>query len=174
MPSEYWRHFYSITMDKNLLLFGYGNPDRGDDGAAYHIFRSLFAAKKIDEEQIFSADVIHLNDRVDVIFNFQLLPEYADLVAEYDQVVFIDAHTAEIEEELKLQPLEADFQHSPFTHHFSPSSCLAVAESLAGKAPEAWLLSIRGYEFGFDRHLSERTNQLVMQAIALLHRDFLE
>ncbi len=161
-------------MNKKLLLFGYGNPDRGDDGAAYHIFKELFAAEKIDEDLIFSSDVIHLNEKADVIFNFQLLPEYADLVAEYDQVVFIDAHTAEIEEELKLQPLKADFQHSPFTHHFSPSSCLAVAKSLVGKAPEAWLLSIRGYKFGFDRSLSEKTSELVDKAIHVLRSEFLE
>jgi len=160
-------------MDEKLLLFGYGNPDRGDDGVAYHIFMKLFSAEQIDENQIFSTDVIHLSDTVDVIFNFQLLPEYADLVAQYDRVIFIDAHTAEIEEELKLQPLEADFQHSPFTHHFSPSSCLAVAKSLAGKAPVAWLLSVRGYEFGFTRDLSERTNELVNQAIVLLRTDYL-
>ena len=173
MPSESWRHFYWIIMDNKLLLFGYGNPDRGDDGAAYHIFKKLFAAERIDEDLIFSSDVIHLNDKVDVIFNFQLLPEYADLLTEYDRVVFIDAHTADIEEELKLQPLKADFQHSPFTHHFSPSSCLAVAESLAGKAPQAWLLSIRGYEFGFDRDLSTRTSKLVLHALQLLHTHFL-
>ena len=160
-------------MKKKLLLFGYGNPDRGDDGAAFHIFGNLLNAVGIDEEQVFSADVVPLIDNVDLIFNFQLLPEYAEIVAGYDQVIFIDAHTAEIEEELNFQPIAAEFKHSPFTHHFAPSSCLAVAESLSGRAPEAWLLSIRGYQFGFDRELSPKTAALVKQALRLLQDRFL-
>jgi len=159
--------------ENNLLLFGYGNPDRGDDGAAFHIFAHLLRKAQMDEESVFSADVVNLSARVDLIFNFQLLPEYAEIVAGYDRVIFIDAHTAEIEEEMKLQSLEPEFKHSPFTHHFSPSSCLAVAESLTGKAPKAWLLSIRGYQFGFDRELSPRTSDLVHEAIQLLIEQFI-
>jgi hydrogenase maturation protease len=166
--------FLPSNMEQNnkLLLFGYGNPDRGDDGAAYHIFLKLFEAAGKAEEDIFSADVINLSEGVDLIFNFQLLPEYSELIAKYPKVIFIDAHTSEIAEEMKLQPLEPDFQHSPFTHHFSPSSCLAVAKSLVGKVPQAWLLSIRGYEFGFNRTLSEKTAQLVEHAVDLLCSDF--
>jgi len=161
-------------MKRKLLLFGYGNPDRGDDGAAYHIIKQLLKASDINEDDIFSAEVVKLNENTDILFNFQLLPEYADLLTEYDRVIFIDAHTAEIEEELKLQPLQPNFQYSPFTHHFSPSSCLALAKSLKGNAPQAWLLSIRGYHFGFDRNLSQRTSELVNEALKILKTRFLE
>jgi len=160
--------------NNRTLLFGYGNPDRGDDGAAFHIFSHLFQNANIDDEEIFSADVVALDRRTDVLFNFQLLPEYSETIAQYDRVIFIDAHTAEIEEELKLQSLAPDFKYSPFTHHFSPSSCLAVARELVGDSPEAWLLSIRGYHFGFDRSLSKKTSLLVDQAIELLQSHFLE
>lgn len=161
-------------MDNNFLLFGYGNPDRGDDGAAYHLFKVLFHQTGKEGADIFSTDVIPLTDFVDVIFNFQLLPEYTDIVAQYEKVVFIDAHTAEIEEELKLVELKPQFENSPLTHHFSPSSCLALAKSITGKAPRAWLLSIRGYEFGFSQHLSERTSGLVSCALNILKAEFFE
>lgn len=161
-----------MEQKNKLLLFGYGNPDRGDDGAAFHIFMALLEAAGKTGEDIFSADVISLYESIDLIFNFQLLPEYSEIIAKYAKVVFIDAHTSEIAGEMKLQSLEPDFQHSPFTHHFSPSSCLAVAKSLVGDAPQAWLLSIRGYEFGFNRTLSDKTALLVKRAVDLLCSDF--
>ena len=139
---------------KRLLLFGYGNPDRGDDGAAFHILLKISQHFGIEEPDIFSADITQIREDVDIIFNFQLLPEYAELVSKYENVVFIDAHTAEIQDELNIKPIEPNYQYSPFTHHFSPSSCLALAKSLTGVFPKAWLASIRGYQFGFNRELS--------------------
>lgn len=160
-------------MRKRLLLFGYGNPDRGDDGAAYHILSQIFLLYGIADADLFSADVINLYEGVDILFNFQLLPEYAELISTYEDVVFIDAHTAELEDEIRLSPLKPNYQYSPFTHHFSPSSCLAVAKSLTGRFPDAWLLSIRGYQFGFNRELSKETSALVNQAIKTLQEEFL-
>jgi len=159
---------------KNLLLFGYGNPDRGDDGAAFHILLRLFQDFGVQDPDIFSADVLALNKETDTLFNFQLLPEYADLVTHYEKVIFIDAHTAEIADEMSIKEVKADYQYSPFTHHFSPSSCLAVAKSLTGNAPEAWLISIRGYQFGFSRVLSDETSALVDRAVAYIKDNFLE
>ena len=85
-----------MEQKNKLLLFGYGNPDRGDDGAAFHIFMALLEAAGKTGEDIFSADVISLYESIDLIFNFQLLPEYSEIIAKYAKVVFIDAHTSEI------------------------------------------------------------------------------
>ena len=159
---------------KKFLLFGYGNPDRGDDGAAYHILLILFQKFGVKDPDIFSADVITMSEDIDAIFNFQLLPEYADLVTKYKKVIFIDAHTAEVEEELNIKEIKPDYQYSPFTHHFSPSSCLAVAKSLSGRSPQAWLISIRGFQFGFNRNLSEGTEKLVDDAVHLIMNEYLE
>jgi hydrogenase maturation protease len=161
-----------MVVMKNNLFIGYGNPDRGDDGAAYHLFVALlkdFSKKDVD---LFSSDTTSLDANTDIIFNFQLLPEISETIAKYHQVVFIDSHTGNIVENISYEPIEPYYQSSPFTHHFSPSSCLAVAQSLTGRYPKAWLLSIRGFQFGFNRKLSDRTQGFIDQALDIIHNEF--
>ena len=158
---------------KDTLLMGYGNPDRGDDGAAFHILRALVRKYTNQDEDLFSSDITQLTQNTHIFYSLQLLPEYADMIAGYRVVVFIDAHTGEIEEDLRLVKVFADFKYSPFTHHFSPESSLALANSLTSRHPEGWLLSIRGYEFGFNRALSAKTNDLVSRAVHILDEQFI-
>ena len=161
-------------MMKKKIFVGYGNPDRGDDGVAWHLLNMVLAQTGCKDDDLFSADIIHAATDLDVWFNFQLLPEMADDIADYDQVVFIDAHTGEIKEDIAYTPIQPEFQNSPFTHHFTPASCLAVAQSLKGHYPEAWMLSVRGFEFAFNRDLTPQTLALVEQAFEMLKQNFLE
>jgi len=161
-----------MAVMKNNLFFGYGNPDRGDDGAAYHLFIALlndFCKQDID---LFSSDTTSLDANTDILFNFQLLPEFSEMIAQYQQVVFIDSHTGDIEGNISFRSIVPNYQYSPFTHHFTPSSCLAVAQSLTGNHPKAWLLSIRGFQFGFNRELSDQTRELVNQALDIIRCEF--
>ena len=59
--------------------------------------------------------------------------------------------------ELSIRSLEPAFQRSPFTHHLTPDSLLSFAQTLYGRAPQAILVSIRGYHFGFSQELSPET-----------------
>jgi len=159
---------------KNNLFIGYGNPDRGDDGAAYHLFKVLLNNSGKKDADLFSSDTISFDENTDIMFNFQLLPEFSERIAQYKKVLFIDTHTGTIEEDISFQSINPNYQHSPFTHHFSPSSCLAVVQSLTGKHPKAWLLSIRGFQFGFSRELSEQTREFINQAFDIIRGEFFE
>jgi hydrogenase maturation protease len=161
-------------MNKKILLLGYGNPDRGDDGAAWHILNQLFLDRNMPDTDLFTSDLIPLTENIDVWFNFQLLPEYTETISEYQKMVFIDAHTGEITEDLNFHKLAPAYTNSPFTHHMTPSSLLSIAESITGKYPESWMLSVRGYEFEFNCSLSPRTKELCSQAIALLRDNFIK
>jgi hypothetical protein len=97
-----------------------------------------------------------------------LLPEMAELVSEHERVCFVDAHTGRVPDDLSIEKLGAEFQNSPFTHHLTPQSCLSMAESLYHKKPEGWLVSVRGFKFGFSHSLSTRTRDLAIQAAAFL------
>ena len=174
-----WRHIScefigEMPMMKKNLFIGYGNPDRGDDGAAYHLFIALLNDLGKKDVDLFSSDLNSLDTNTDIMFNFQLLPEISEMIAKYQQVVFIDSHTGDIKENICYKPIEPCYQYSPFTHHFSPSSCLAVVQTLTGKHPKAWLLSIRGFQFGFNRELSVRTRELVNQSLDIIHSEFFE
>lgn len=157
---------------KSTLLIGYGNPDRGDDGVAWHMLNLVLKENGSKEDDLFSSDILHVREGLDIWFNFQLLPEMAETVAAYERVIFIDAHTGEVKEEISLVRVEPQFQNSPLTHHFNPPSCLALAQSLTGKYPEAWLLSVRGYQFAFSRDLTSQTRVLVEKAWQLLSEEF--
>lgn len=164
---------YNFNMISKTLLIGYGNPDRGDDGAAWHILKRLFIDEGLPETDLFTSDLVSLTPSVDVWFNFQLLPEYADIISTYPRAVFIDAHTGEIKDDLNFTPIKPEFGYSPFTHHLTPQSLLAITESITGKFPQSWMVSVRGFLFKFDNTLSPETEALCNQAIKLIKTNFL-
>lgn len=142
-----------------VLILGYGNPDREDDGVAWHLLDRL--ARRLDPSgQGMGEETVRAFDRVTLQFSLQLMPEMAEQVAMFDRVLFIDAHTGSEPEDLTWQPLTAHFQQSPFTHHMTPATLLSIAESLYGSRPQAVLVALRGFAFGFQRGLSEQTQKL--------------
>lgn len=149
----------------NTLLIAYGNPDRQDDGVAWKILEELSRCygntKPVGEDSMVTIDghLFHF------VFLLQLLPELSELMAKHDQVVFIDAHTENIPEEICLSEISANYQRSPFTHHMTPQTCLELTRSIYQAEPSAILVSVRGYEFGFEDHLSEKTSSLVPLAV---------
>ena len=150
------------------LLLGFGNPDREDDGAAWHILTSLAKALHLPAPATLEEDFAPLGGETDFLFTLQLTPELAETIAAYQAVYFIDAHTGHVPQDLYITPLQADFQNSPLTHHLTPQSCLALAATLYHSQPQAELISVRGYAFGFSNQLSASTRTLAEQAIQYL------
>lgn len=146
------------------LMIGYGNPDRQDDGVAWHILRALALDLGLPAPDSYE-DEFPANGRLDFEFHLQLTPEMAEEIAAYERVCFVDAHTGNIPTEVQMIPVESEFQRSPFTHHLTAQSLLSMCETLYGKKPEAVLLSVRGYQFGFDAELSTFTGALVNEAV---------
>lgn len=157
-------------MNRTLIL-GYGNPDRQDDGVAWHIQRALARELGLPASESYEEE-FPPNDWLDFQFHLQLTPEMAEDLRAYERVCFVDAHTGSIPEEVRLVRVESEFQRSPFTHHLTPHSLLSMCETLYGSKPEAVLLSARGYHFEFQRELSPETAALVPQAVGLI-RDWL-
>jgi hydrogenase maturation protease len=149
----------------NVLVIGYGNPDREDDGVGWHVLQKLsdhFGSPVLASDGgIFEAD-----HNPQLIFVLQLTPEMAESVAEYDYVCFVDAHTGAYADDVRLTPIKPGYQPSPFTHHFSPESCLELAQALYGRAPTGLVVSVRGYQFGYHTELSPQTAPLVQEAVA--------
>ncbi|MBN1943237.1 MAG: hydrogenase maturation protease [Phycisphaerae bacterium] len=136
---------------KKILLIGYGNPGRLDDGLG-----PAFA------EAIEALGV----PGVTVEANYQLTVEDADAVAKHDIVVFADADTAGAEpfwvKEIHPGPPQVSFS----SHSISPEGVLAMARDLFHAAPKAFLLGIRGYEFNeFGQTLSPRAKANLNEAI---------
>ena len=159
----------AVKNPPNILILGFGNADRQDDGVAWHILRGLAeklgqpVPKQIGDE--FSPLEDPTGNSPHFLFVLQLAPELAETVAGYDDVVFVDAHTGNVEQDLNFSEMKSEYQNSAFTHHMTPQTCLALAGALYGRTPRGFLLSVRGYEFGFATALSNATQQLAGQAV---------
>jgi len=147
------------------LILGYGNPDRQDDGVAWHILRGLLSHFQQELSNDLDINVSDSKYGIDYLFQLQLTPELASDFNRYDRVCFVDAHTGAVPEDVHIERITAKFQHSPFTHHLTPASLISIAETLHHRSPEAILVSVRGFQFGFSQSLSEETASLTAPAI---------
>jgi len=105
----------------------------------------------------------NLND-VDLLTDFQLQIEHAIDLEGRKRVLFVDASLSASApfEVVRLQP-EQDASYT--THAMSPQALLSVYQQINGCAPPpAWLLSIRGYEFGLGLPLTTAANRHLLAA----------
>ena len=138
---------------RRVLLIGFGNPARRDDGLG----PALAAA--VERLQI---------PDVTVEQAYQLTVEDSIALGEHDAVVFADA-AAVGPAPFDFGPVEPD-PTLPWTSHvLEPKALVALAERLSGRRPEAYLLGIRGYDFDvFDERLSEAAEQNLAAALRFI------
>ncbi|MHB1318391.1 MAG: NTP transferase domain-containing protein [Anaerolineae bacterium] len=151
---------------KELLLIGYGNTSRRDDGVAAYILEGLLSRLGRQVGEPGGEDGIDLAPGIRALFLHQLSPELAELAAAYETVVFIDAHVEGSGwEPLSWQPVAAVMEAGMVGHHLKPGVVIALAERLYGHRPNAFLLSVLGHDFAFGESLSPDTARLAEQAI---------
>ena len=150
---------------ESTLFIGYGNPDRQDDGVAWHVLAGI--SKKLGRKvpDVWDEPFEIGNDFPHLIFQLQLIPEIAETLSEYQNICFVDAHTGNIPNDIQFGKVTSGFQTSPFTHHMTAESVLALTRSLYHAQPKAYMLSVRGYAFGFTQELSPQTTFLSAIAI---------
>jgi len=148
----------------NTLFIGYGNPDRQDDGVSWHVLTGIANQLGLETSDSWE-DPLPSSPEADFAFYLQLTPELAQDLTAYDRVCFVDAHTGKIPENVQIVEVAPEYQTSPFTHHLTPEMLLSMCDSVYGHKPEAILISVRGYQFGFEVELSPFTEALVDEAV---------
>lgn len=123
-----------------VLIIGYGNPLRSDDGLGWYAAVQLFRSAASRE--------------VEVLPCHQLTPDLADAVSRSETVLFLDSTHEGAPGELRCNEIKAVEGHPSFTHHLSPQDLLGIAGELYGSFPHAWLLTICGKNFGAGETLS--------------------
>jgi hydrogenase maturation protease len=139
----------------DILIIGYGNELRGDDGLGPRVAEVIAAAKY---------------PGVRVCSVRQLVPELAAELAEARMVVFVDALTDPNRGAVELQPVEAEEITDWSTHTSDPRTLLALTRAVFGRTLEAWWLTIPGRDFDFSMEPSSTAQQNVRQALARLER----
>jgi hydrogenase maturation protease len=146
-------------MSSKMIVIGYGNPSRADDGLGWH------AAKKLSEE---------IRDpRIEILTLHQLTPELAEPLSRAVCVVFIDSSVEGEPVTLRCRRVSPGVpQPAAFGHHLTPDTLIALSDVLYGRAPEAFVVSVTGVSFDFGETLSAGVEavlpRLVEQIRALL------
>ena len=155
-----------------MLVIGYGNAYCHDDGVALVVINELRRRYGIRELQPDEDGLDDLGHEVDSIMLHQLVPEIVPVVANYQCVVFVDAHVGSIPDDVRVIRVQEEYRFHAVTHHMSPGMLLSMARGTTGHAPSGYLVSVRGENFDFGLGLSDpcklRVNNAVQQILALL------
>lgn len=149
---------------------GFGNIDRADDGVAFEVINALRCRLRQEPLTEGETGLEDLDGQTDSVFLFQLTPEMAEFMADYDRIVFVDAHVYEDAEDLHCVPVMPAYAPSTFTHHMTPAMLMTLVKVLYHAEPAGYIVSIRGYDFDFHRGLSLPTRDLVAGAVDCIQR----
>ncbi|MDP2134359.1 MAG: hydrogenase maturation protease [Sulfuritalea sp.] len=144
-------------MTAATLIFGWGNPSRGDDalGPLFVEHFSALAARHPEWGEI------------EFLTDFQLQVEHALDLQGRRRVLFVDA-SLDAPAPCSLTQIEAARDASFTTHAMSPQAVLKVyADIDEGPAPPCWLLAIRGERFELGEDLSATALQSLQAAMEL-------
>lgn len=144
-------------MTGKVLVIGYGNSLRGDDGIGPAVAQAF-----ADEDATECADVIVCH---------QLTPELAESIAAVDLAVFVDAA-------VNIQPglvvvreiHAASTLPSALAHTADPAALLDLARRLYDRAPQTFLVTIGATSVALGEGLSDAVAGALPKAIAAVRR----
>lgn len=146
------------------LVIGFGNPDRGDDGVAFHIVNRLRQGLGLRPLEEGDACLGALGGEMDAVFVRQLLPEHAVEASGYDRLVLVDAHVEAEHRDIVCARLKPEQRPSAVGHILPPSTFLWLVRNLSGRPIDAYAVSVRGRSFEMAGGLSRATAALIPAA----------
>ncbi len=139
---------------KRLLIYGYGNPGREDDGLGAAFINRMEAALNASPNPAISLDC-----------NYQLNIEDAERISSFDTVLFVDASQEEDVNDFKISRVDPSNARIEFTMHaVSVPFVLDLCQRMFGKTPVTYLLHIRGYGWGFKEELTLKAKNNLEEA----------
>lgn len=145
-----------------LLLIGYGNPLRTDDGVGPAVVRGL-------TERLRST-------AVRTVTTHQLTPELAEPISRASVAVFIDACEGVHPGVVACQTVIPEAMGGAFTHNVTPASLLTAARDLYGRSPTGLIVTIVGSSFAYGTELSPQIQSalpyITEQIAGLIGKDF--
>jgi len=127
-----------------VLVFGYGNPSRGDDALGPEFVRQLTVRQ---------ADAIARGE-LEVLTDFQLQIEHVLDLEGREEVFFVDAE-ATLERDFAVRPLDPQPRRGFTTHAMTPPALMrSFEEVLKTKAPLCFVIAIGGESFELGAALS--------------------
>jgi hydrogenase maturation protease len=124
-----------------VLVIGYGNSLRGDDGAGWH-------AATVFERDLRSAGA-------DVLACHQLTPELAHDITHARLALLVDACDAGEPGTVSVRRVEPGRPlPRAWSHNLDPTALVGLTETLYDTSPPVFLITITGAYFGYSDRLS--------------------
>ncbi len=139
----------------SVLIIGYGNELRGDDGIGPYVVAEL-------------ADLNLPGVRTRVVH--QLVPELAEEVADVEQVIFVDAGVGRDDDEVHVVPIGPADSGDVFGHFADPMGLLALTDRVYGRVPVAWMVTVPCREFQLSEGFSEAAKTQSKIAIEMIEQ----
>lgn len=141
-----------------MLLVGIGNYDWGDESLGWSFVDRLIAQGY---------------DFFDYQYRYKLKTEDAELLGNYDVIVFVSALQEKLNEGYELVPC-VPANHSFFSDDsHAPAAILHLTNELYKKYPKAYVLRISGMDWGLQPYLSRAANENMEAAVAFFDEQFL-
>jgi hydrogenase maturation protease len=141
--------------DAGVLVVGYGNPLRGDDGIGWHTARLLASDARLAGAQILT--------------RHQLVPELAEDVSRASLVVLVDAATDGDPGSLSVRPIRPrPATPATWSHHLGPEALAGLAEALYGAVPPMVLVSVAAGSFAEGDGLSGALRQVLPEVVEVV------
>ena len=132
----------------NLLVIGYGNELRGDDGVGPRVAWAVTALGRAG---------------VRAVAAHQLTPEMADLLRDTEAVVFVDARVDA--PAVGMERLTPGPDNSGWGHTSDPRWLLSLTRAVHGHAPAAWLITVPATDLAMGEGLSEVATSGMAEAL---------
>lgn len=144
-----------------ILVYGYGNPGRQDDGLGIRLCEEL-------------ENWVHQQGINNVTFdtNYQLNAEDSLLASEHDVVIFVDAAKEE-NETFSFNPIKPARKIAFTTHAMNPESVIALCDELYKKKPKAYMLSINGFKWDVAEKMTSEAERNLGPAIEFIKQKLL-
>ena len=134
-------------MKGSVLVYGIGNPGRQDDALGTSLVDMI-------DQWITEKDYRHIHTDQ----NYQLNIEDADLIGNYDLVIFVDASVLEITSTL-MEEVQPDLRTDFSMHSVEPAFVVGLCRQMFKKTPKCYQLHIKAYEFGFMKPMTQQARQ---------------
>jgi hydrogenase maturation protease len=132
-----------------LLVIGYGNTLRSDDGVGPRVAEAVAALKL---------------PGVQTLICQQLSPEHAAPISQAQTVIFVDA-AVDAPREVQFRPIEPGDTCQLMAHAADPRTMLALARDVFGHAPKAWWLTIPAVKLDFCEELTPEAQEGLTEAV---------
>jgi hydrogenase maturation protease len=129
-----------------VLIVGYGNPLRSDDGTGWHAARRLATDPRLAGARVLACH--------------QLAPELAEDVSQASLVVLLDAAAEGDPGSVAVRQIEPrPATPATWSHHLDPETLAGLAQTLYGAVPPIVLVSVAAATFAEGDGLSSALQQ---------------